>query len=131
MRKINGGKFMALSKVKPQVRPRKSLGQRLSMDMKNNYELYLMIIPVVAWYIIFCYIPMYGVLMAFQNYNPLKGISGSPWIGFENFIKFTTDFCKFIRELFSHCIVKFFDNSVSKYFPTFIFMCQRFSFFYC
>lgn len=73
---------------KNQVRPKKSLTKRFSMDMKNNYELYLMILPVVAWYIIFRYVPMYGVLMAFQNYNPLRGIAGSQWIGFTNFTNF-------------------------------------------
>lgn len=73
---------------KNQVRPKKSLAKRFSMDMKNNYELYLMILPVVAWYIIFRYVPMYGVLMAFQNYNPLRGIAGSQWIGFTNFTNF-------------------------------------------
>lgn len=51
----------------------------------NNWELYLMIIPVIVFYIIFCYLPMYGILMAFQNYKPFLGISGSDWIGFDNF----------------------------------------------
>lgn len=54
----------------------------------NNYELYIMIIPVLIFYAIFAYWPMYGVLMAFQNFKPMLGISGSQWVGFNNFISF-------------------------------------------
>ena len=44
-----------------------------------------MIIPAIAFYAIFCYVPMYGVLMAFQKYYPKLGIFGSKWVGFDNF----------------------------------------------
>ncbi len=54
----------------------------------NNYELYLMIIPVILFYAIFLYWPMYGVLMAFQDYKPFLGIGGSKWIGLDNFTAF-------------------------------------------
>ncbi len=54
----------------------------------NNWELYVMIVPVIIFYAVFCYWPMYGVLMAFQNYKPFLGISGSEWIGFRNFTLF-------------------------------------------
>ena len=47
--------------------------------------LYLMFLPVAAYYIIFHFIPMAGVVIAFQDYSPSSGISGSDWIGFENF----------------------------------------------
>ncbi len=53
---------------------------------RSKYLL-LMIFPAIVFYIIFCYIPMYGVLMAFQNYKPKLGIWGSPWVGFDNFKK--------------------------------------------
>ena len=43
---------------------------------------------MVAYYIIFCYGPMYGVQIAFQNYNPFKGMRNSPWVGMKNFINF-------------------------------------------
>lgn len=61
---------------------------RLGRDIRKHKYLYLMAIPLVVWYIIFCYVPMYGVLMAFQNYNPRMGIAGSEWIGFTHFINF-------------------------------------------
>lgn len=44
-----------------------------------------MLIPGIAWFIIFKYIPMYGVTIAFKNYRILKGILGSPWAGFRHF----------------------------------------------
>lgn len=46
---------------------------------------YLMFLPVAAWYIIFKYIPMGGLVIAFQKYSPIKGIAGSKWVGIKNF----------------------------------------------
>ena len=57
-------------------------------DLIKNRYIYLMAIPVVAFFIIFCYVPMYGVLMAFQNYKPQYGIWGSQWVGLKNFADF-------------------------------------------
>ncbi len=56
---------------------------------KRKY-LYIMLIPVVAYFIIFKYIPMWGLLISFQDYNVFKGVFHSEWIGFENFIDFFT-----------------------------------------
>ena len=47
-----------------------------------------MILPIVAYYIIFAYVPMYGVTLAFKDYIIKKGILGSPWVGFEHFRRF-------------------------------------------
>ena len=55
--------------------------------MKQNWTLYLLIIPVVAFYVLFCYKPMYGALIAFQDYKPAKGF-GYNWVGMKHFIKF-------------------------------------------
>ena len=60
----------------------------IKTHMKQNWELYLMIIPVIAYYIVFCYVPMYGAIIAFENYSPGKGILGSKWVGFKHFIDF-------------------------------------------
>ena len=46
-----------------------------------------MIIPAIIFYIVFCYVPMYGILMAFKDFRPKLGIWDSPWNGVENFIK--------------------------------------------
>lgn len=49
---------------------------------------YLMLIPVAAYYAVFCYAPMWGLLIAFQDYKVFKGIGGSEWIGLKNFMDF-------------------------------------------
>ena len=61
-------------------------------EMKKNKALYLMISPGIIFCIIFYYLPMIGVVMSFQEFNPVKGILGSPFIGFKNFqILFSSD----------------------------------------
>lgn len=53
-----------------------------------NYKwIYLMLLPVVIYFIVFRYAPMYGITIAFKNYNIFKGISDSPWVGFDIFAK--------------------------------------------
>ena len=63
----------------------------LIRDIKKQPAMYLMILPVVIYYILFHYKPMYGVLMAFQDYSPRLGISGSEWVGFRHFKTFFND----------------------------------------
>ncbi len=48
-------------------------------------HIYLMLLPVVIFYIVYCYVPMYGVILAWKEWRPKYGIIGSPWIGWENF----------------------------------------------
>ena len=69
-------------------------------DFKRNWSLYLMFLPVLLFYILFCYKPMYGALIAFKNYTPKLGFMGSPWAGFENFRMFF-DSPDFIRVFFN------------------------------
>lgn len=57
-------------------------------DFRANKSLYLLAIPVLAYYIIFKYMPMYGLTMAFQDYSPTMGITGSSFVGFKHFITF-------------------------------------------
>ncbi len=47
--------------------------------------LYILLLPLLAWLIVFCYVPMYGVLMAFKNYSAKLGVLGSPWVGMQHF----------------------------------------------
>ena len=56
--------------------------------MKEQKQLYLLLLPALILTIVFKYIPMYGILIAFKDYNPLLGISDSAWIGLDNFMKF-------------------------------------------
>lgn len=57
-------------------------------NIKRHYQLYLMSIPTLVFFIIFLYVPMYGVQIAFKNYTPSRGIMGSAWVGFDHFMRF-------------------------------------------
>ena len=57
-------------------------------DMKKNPGLYIMIIPVLAFFLIFAYLPMFGLVMAFQNYPPRGGFLHSEFVGFKQFADF-------------------------------------------
>ncbi|MCI8623593.1 MAG: sugar ABC transporter permease [Provencibacterium sp.] len=59
-------------------------------DFQKNRHLYLMILPVLAYFVIFHYWPMYGAQIAFKDFSPGLGISGSPWVGFKHFKSFFT-----------------------------------------
>ena len=57
-------------------------------DFRKNWSLYLFILPVIAYYLIFCYYPMYGATIAFKEFNIARGIGGSEWIGIKHLISF-------------------------------------------
>lgn len=86
MQKVKGTGF---------ARARHAAARELS---KNKY-IYLMLLPAFVYYIMFHYVPMGGVLIAFQDYSPRKGILGSDWVGLENFVEFFTGpyFWKILR----------------------------------
>lgn len=65
-----------------------SFAVRVKKDWKRNRSLYVLVIPVILFYLLFHYKPMYGAIIAFQEYNPRLGIGGSEWVGFEHFIRF-------------------------------------------
>ena len=64
--------------------------QSLLRYMIQNYTLYLFLAPAIILTIIFKYIPMYGSIIAFKDFSPMKGIWGSDWVGFEHFTNFLT-----------------------------------------
>ncbi len=57
----------------------------LASRMKKEYQLHLMLIPGIIIVLLFAYIPMAGIVMAFQEFNPLLGFFDSPWVGLDNF----------------------------------------------
>lgn len=71
----------------------------IRQDWRRNWALYTLMIPVILFYIGFCYKPMYGAIIAFKDYDPALGILGSDWIGLENFIDFfqSSDFVRVFR----------------------------------
>ena len=61
-------------------------------EWKKNNMYYLMFLPVLVYFVIFAYGPMYGALMAFQDYTPSLGFLGSPWVGLKHFQRFFQDY---------------------------------------
>lgn len=57
-------------------------------DWITNRALYALVLPVLLYYIIFHYAPLYGALIAFKDFVPSKGIWGSPWVGVKHFVDF-------------------------------------------
>lgn len=61
---------------------------RLTKDIRKNYPLYLLALPAIIMIFFLNYVPMYGVVMAFQDFRPVRGIWGSEWVGLANFMRF-------------------------------------------
>lgn len=82
---------------------KESLGTRIVRDFKRNKQKYLLILPVVIYFILFHYKPMYGVIIAFKRFKPNLGIMASPWIGLQNFKRFFNDiyFWRLIKNTFT------------------------------
>ena len=57
----------------------------IKKKLRNDWLLYAMIIPVLVWYLLFCYLPMGGITLAFKDFRFDKGIWGSPIVGFKHF----------------------------------------------
>lgn len=79
-----------MSETIGKTKERESFSIRVKKDWKRNRSLYLMVLPVILFYILFHYKPMYGAIIAFQDYNPRQGVTGSEWVGFDQFIRFFT-----------------------------------------
>ncbi|MCC3355899.1 ABC transporter permease [Bacillus sp. REN16] len=70
--------------------------------LKRDKWLYFLLIPGILYFLIFKYAPMWGIVIAFQDYSPFKGILGSEWVGFEHFTNFfqNPDFIRLLRNTF-------------------------------
>lgn len=62
--------------------------QRFWRYLQSNYQLYLLILPALLCVILFSYVPMYGIQIAFKDFRPAQGIAGSQWVGMEHFVRF-------------------------------------------
>ena len=65
--------------------------EAIAKDMKRNWKRYLLVLPLIMFYVVFAYLPMSGILMAFSDYKPKFGIFGSlikRFVGLENFTDF-------------------------------------------
>ncbi len=80
--------------------------ERIFDHLKREWQLYLMLLPLVIWLLVFLYKPMYGLQVAFKDYSVFKGVAASPWIGFEHFqTLFESD--QFLRALKNTFIISF------------------------
>jgi putative aldouronate transport system permease protein len=80
----------------------KSKGFNRWKAIKKNYDLYIIIAPVILYFIIFLYWPMYGVQIAFKDFSPALGITGSPWAGLKHFERFFNSY--YIERLLTNTI---------------------------
>ena len=73
--------------------------KKLRKDIIRDKYLYLMLMPCLIYYIVFHYFPMYGLQIAFKDYNIFKGISESPFIGLDHFVRFfqSPDFFRVLK----------------------------------
>jgi len=71
-------------------------------DLRRNWQLYILAIPIILFFGIFNYAPMFGLVMAFEDFKPVRGILGSEWVGLKNFVDFFTapNFWELIRNTF-------------------------------
>lgn len=74
--------------------------------LKRDYQLILLALPAIIYLFIFNYVPMYGVQIAFKDFQASKGIAGSPWVGFEHFRRFFTSY-QFERILSNTLLLSF------------------------
>lgn len=67
-------------------RNKQSVMTRITKSIRHDFMLYLMLMPMIIWFLVFLYKPMTGLQLAFKQYSAWKGIEGSPWIGFDHFV---------------------------------------------
>ncbi len=72
----------------PTAAARPGIFKRIARELSENKCLYIMALPAIAYYLIFCYGPMYGMLIAFKDFQISKGMMASPWVGFKHFEAF-------------------------------------------
>ena len=89
--------------------------------LKKKY-LYLLLLPGVVFFFIFNYVPMYGVIIAFKNFNFSKGIMGSPWSGLDNF-KYLFGMADFYRVIYNSITVSVMRWLVTFPLPIFLAIC--------
>lgn len=94
IKQMTGGKTMARNKVAPLV-PKTSW----KYDFKMNWGVYLLFVPIIIYFIVFNYLPMFGITMAFQDFKAVKGFFGSDFVGLKNFMEFFSnpEFFKILR----------------------------------
>lgn len=78
--------------ISSQISQKKIERKRILKLIKKNWQMYLFVLPAVVWYIIFAYGPLYGLQIAFKDFNGALGIWGSPWVGLKHFRNFFSSY---------------------------------------
>lgn len=90
----------------------KMIGQRIKKELRANKYIYILAIPVIIYYLIFCYWPMFGLVIAFKNYEVGKGIFQSSWVGLKNFTDFFSS-VHFVRVFKNTLLISLYDLVIS------------------
>ena len=95
---------------------KKSNMKKIIKDIKRDWQLYVIILLPLIYILVFKYGPMSGLVIAFKDYKIRKGIFGSDWVGFDNFIRFFNSF-QFERVLKNTIVLSFYSLIVGFPFP--------------
>lgn len=94
-----------LARPASKLAKRKTLNERaiwLCDHFKREWQIYVMLAPMIIWFILFLYKPMYGLQIAFKDYSVFRGIAASPWVGLEHFetLYSNSQFLRAVRNTF-------------------------------
>jgi len=79
----------------------------LADHFKREWQIYVMLAPMVIWFLVFLYKPMYGLQIAFKDYSIFRGIEASPWVGFEHFNDLFSN-SQFLRAIKNTFLISFY-----------------------
>lgn len=91
-----------------QINTKVSFDNKLIKDIKKNPYIYVMLLPVLLFYILFHYKPMYGAIIAFKDFTPTLGVMDSPWVGFRHFQDFFGSY-NFFRVVKNTVLISFYE----------------------
>lgn len=83
---------MQKTSMQPSLHKTDSYWKRLGKDLVQHKSVYLLFLPILAWYILFKYVPLSNLSVAFVDYNIFKGLAGSKWVGLEHFSEFLSSY---------------------------------------
>lgn len=94
--------------IEKKAKTEKKLSERIVIELKKNKYLYILSIPIFLYFILFKYLPMFGLTLAFKDYNIMKGVAASEWVGLKYFKEFFSS-VYFTRTLLNTFIISLMD----------------------
>lgn len=94
--------------IEKRLKKEKKLSERIAIELKKNKYLYILSIPIFLYFILFKYLPMFGLTLAFKDYNIIKGVAASEWVGLKYFKEFFSS-VYFTRTLLNTFIISLMD----------------------